>query len=103
MQEIGYAQEHDKRTAKKEAARRAVEFLVHLDTPSQSVSGLETQGGQPPSSGLLFEFLTIFFVLFQAISSYNISSLALEKNYNMIWAPGFQLANCTPLACTWST
>lgn len=52
VQEVGYAQEHDKRTAKKEAARKAVEFLVQLDTSSQSASGPEAQGGQPPSTGL---------------------------------------------------
>lgn len=52
MQDIGSAQAHDKKTAKKEAAQKAVDFLLQLGTRSRSASATQSDASQPSTSGL---------------------------------------------------
>lgn len=52
VQEIGSAQGHDKKTAKKEAAKQAVDFLLKLQGPSNGTAGPQASASQPSAAGV---------------------------------------------------
>lgn len=52
MQEIGTAKAHDKKSAKKEAARKAVEYLLLVGNHSSGASGSQPDASRSSSSGL---------------------------------------------------